>query len=142
MVTAARTRGRPFAPNTSGNPAGRPKGARNRVTVTLERIMEGDALEIVAAVLAQAKTGDLTAARLILDRVAPVPRDRRISLDLPAADTADGVDKAVCAVIAAVADGTLLLSEAVALSGLLDMRRKSIESREFESRLIALESVK
>ena len=140
MVTAARTRGRPFAPNTSGNPKGRPKGARNRVTVTLERIMEGDALEIVAAVLVAAKAGDLTAARLILDRVAPVPRDRRLTpFDLPATDTAAGIAQAQAAVVAAVAGGDLRPSEGEALAGLIDLRRRAVELADFDARLIALE---
>ena len=140
MVTAARPRGRPFAPKTSGNPKGRPKGARNRVTVTLERIMEGDVLEIVAAVLVQAKAGDLTAARLILDRVAPVPRDRRVQLDLPATGTAAGIAQAQAAVVAAVAGGELRPSEGAALADLLELRRRSMETAEFEALILALES--
>ena len=32
--TAPKQRGRPFRPGASGNPRGRPKGARNRATVT------------------------------------------------------------------------------------------------------------
>ena len=108
--------------------------------MTLERIMEGDALEIVAAVLAQAKAGDLTAARLILDRVAPVPRDRRVSLELPATNTAAGIAQAQASVIASVAAGELRPSEGAALADLLELRRRSVESAEFETRLAALES--
>ncbi len=140
MVTAARPRGRPFAPGKSGNSKGRPVGARNRVTVTLERIMEGDALEIVAAVLTAAKAGDLRAAALVLDRISPVPRDRRVSLDLPATDTAAGIAQAQAAVIASVAAGELRPSEGAALASLLELRRRSVEASEFEARLAALES--
>jgi hypothetical protein len=33
----------PFQPGQSGNPAGRPRGARNNTTVLIEQLIEGDA---------------------------------------------------------------------------------------------------
>ncbi len=102
--------------------------------------MEGDALDIVAAVLVAARAGDLTAARLILDRIAPVPRDRHLTpFDLPATDTAAGIAKAQAAVVAGVAGGELRPSEGEALAGLIEARRRAVESQEFEARLAALE---
>ena len=32
-----------FAPGVSGNPAGRPKGARNKTTLAIEALLEGEA---------------------------------------------------------------------------------------------------
>ena len=41
--TAQKQRGRPFEPGTSGNPAGRPKGARNKAAVAMEALLDGEA---------------------------------------------------------------------------------------------------
>lgn len=51
----------------SGNPAGRVKGSMNKTTQTIR----GACPEILAAVIEQAKAGDLQAAALILSRGVP-----------------------------------------------------------------------
>jgi hypothetical protein len=43
-VAWKKPRGRPFAPGVSGNPKGRPKGARNKATIVVEVLREGEAL--------------------------------------------------------------------------------------------------
>jgi hypothetical protein len=102
--------------------------------------MEGDARVIVRAVLLAASTGDMAAARMVLDRVLPVSRDRHLTpFDLPATDTAAGIAEAQAAVVAAVAGGELRPSEGQALADLLELRRRSVESADFEARLAALE---
>ncbi len=65
-----------------GNP-GRPKGARNKATVLAERLMEKDVRGITNVVVEQALAGDLQAAKLVLDRVAPPPKGRRVSFSMP-----------------------------------------------------------
>jgi hypothetical protein len=80
-------RGRPFQKGTSGNPAGRPRGARHRATVLAEKLMEEDVAKIVASVISAAKAGDMTAARVVLDRLVPVPKDRPICISLPKLET-------------------------------------------------------
>jgi hypothetical protein len=63
--------GRPFQPGRSGNPAGKPKGTRHQITLLAEQLLADDVEQVVAKVVKAAKSGDMTAARLILDRVAP-----------------------------------------------------------------------
>jgi hypothetical protein len=88
MRTAAEQRGRPFERGVSGNPAGRPKGARNRTSLMAEALTDSDAVAITRAVAAEAKRGDMVAARLVLDppvaggpgpctQVGPAERDER-----------------------------------------------------------------
>ena len=61
-----------FSPGISGNPGGRPRGAKTTAKLLpLEFITEQDVQAIVASVVAAAKEGDLTAAALVLDRVLP-----------------------------------------------------------------------
>ncbi len=76
---------------------------------------------------------------MILDRLAPPAKERPISVKLPATNTAEGVDKASQAVLNAAASGDLLLGEAQVLSGIIEGRRKTLETLEFERRITALE---
>ena len=67
------TRGRPFPP---GNP-GRPVGARNKTTVMLERMFEGEARLVARRTVMLAKEGHFGAVKLVLDRACPPRRTRR-----------------------------------------------------------------
>jgi Family of unknown function (DUF5681) len=55
--------GRPFEPGQSGNPAGRPKGSRNKATLAVEALLDGEAEEITRKAIELAKKGDLAAIR-------------------------------------------------------------------------------
>ncbi|MBL8401946.1 DUF5681 domain-containing protein, partial [Accumulibacter sp.] len=99
----------------SGNPTGKPAGVRNKATVMVQSIMERGAQEIAEAVVGLAKEGDLSAARLVLERLLPPAKERPISLALPSTDTAGGIAEAQQAILQAVAAGDLLLGEGTAL---------------------------
>ena len=136
--SAPKTRGRPFA---QGNP-GKPRGARHRVTVLAERLMEADTEAVVLAVLDAAKGGDMTAARLVLDRIAPVRKGRPVTLELPKVDTAADVLAAVGVTVAAMAAGSITPDEAATVAAVLETKRRAIETTEIETRLRALEDRK
>jgi hypothetical protein len=126
----------------SGNPTGKPAGARNKATIMVQAIMERGAQEITDAVVTAAKGGDLSAARLVLERLLPPARERPIFLELPSTDTAEGVAQAQGAILQAVAAGELLPGEAATLAGVVEARRKAVETLELEQRIAALEGMK
>ena len=66
------TRGRPFPP---GN-AGKPKGARSRVTRAMEDLLEGEAEALTRRAVEMALAGDAVALRLCMDRLLPALRER------------------------------------------------------------------
>ena len=81
----------------------------------------------------------MTAARLVLDRIAPPCRGRPVRLDLPPiVGTADLV-KALAAVADAMARGVISAEEAQAAAGVLDHQRKAVETLDLERRIAALE---
>jgi hypothetical protein len=129
-----------FEPGRSGNPAGRPKGSRNRATVALEKILDGDAESILRKAVELAQDGDPTALRLCLDRVLPPRKDRPISFDLPPIMTTEDLPKATGAIVAAVAAGELTPAEAAEISKTLDVHVRAIEATELHQRMAALEA--
>ncbi len=126
----------------SGNPIGKPAGARNKATVMVTAIMERGAREITEAVVGLAKEGDLSAARLVLERLVPPAKERPIALTLPETASAEGIAQAQGAILQAVAAGELLPGEAVTLSNIVEARRKALETQQLEQRITALESKK
>jgi Family of unknown function (DUF5681) len=123
--TGRKQRGRPFAPGTSGNPAGRPKGARNRATVAAEALLEGEAEALTRKAVELALAGDVTALRLCLERLLPPRKDRAVAFDMPAVAKADDAARGIGAVLAAVADGTIAPREASAVAGLIEAQRRA-----------------
>jgi hypothetical protein len=101
--TARKQRGRPFAKGQSGNPKGKPKGPRHQTTMLAEKLMQDAAKDVVQAVLEAAKGGDMTAARLVLERIAPVMKGRPVHLDLPLVQTAADIAAAVATLTMAIA---------------------------------------
>jgi transcription elongation factor len=102
--------------------------------------MEKNAESITQTVIEAAKSGDLTAARMILDRLAPHAKERPVSVDLPDTSTVEGINAAQQAILQAVAAGDLLPGEGTALAGIVEARRKSIETLQLDLRIAALEA--
>jgi hypothetical protein len=131
--------GRPFRPGQSGNPAGRPRGARHAATLMAEALIDGEAEEVVRAMVEAAKAGDTTAGRAILDRLVPPRRERPVMFEMPElCGPADAV-AAMAAITAAVASGDLTPGEAGELAKLVGGFVQAIEATEFEARIAALE---
>ena len=118
---------------------GRSKGARNKRTLLAEKLMGDDLEGVIQAVIAAAKGGDMQAARIILDRLAPARKGRPVTFPLPADIDAAGLAEVFASVLRAVAGGEITPEEGAAVGGLLEARRRTIETAEVEARIKALE---
>ncbi|HEX2528690.1 MAG TPA: DUF5681 domain-containing protein [Geminicoccus sp.] len=128
-----------FRKGRSGNPRGRPKGSRNRVSLALDAIAEQEAEAVLRAAIRDAQAGDTAAQRAILDRIWPVRKGRPVRLDLPAIHSAQDVAQGMTQVIAAMAAGQLSPDEAQAVVAVLERRQRVVELVELEARIAALE---
>jgi hypothetical protein len=134
-----RVRGRPFVKGSSGNPVGKKPGTRNHATVIVEALMAGDIEAVVNKVVRKAKGGDMSAARLVLDRVAPPRRGRIVRFPLPVIQCAADVVHALGAISAAVGRGEITSDEALQLSTVVEVTLRAIETAELEARVAMLE---
>jgi len=141
-VTASKnaeiTRGKPFKKGHPGGP-GRPNGSRNRASIALDKMAEGEAKEIALKLIEKAKDGDMRAAELVLQRVWPVRRGRPVTLSLPAIETVQDVVTALGLVATAVGAGELTPEEGASVAAVLEIKRKAIETADLEARIAKLE---
>jgi hypothetical protein len=137
--TAKKQRGRPFQRGHSGNPVGRPPGSRNRTTLAMEALFDGEAEAIVRKAIEKAKEGDTIALRMCLERIVPPRRDRPVGFSFPSIKTAADALAATGALVAAVANGDITPSEAAELSKLVDGFVKSLEATDLAERIAKLE---
>jgi hypothetical protein len=128
-----------FRKGQSGNPAGKPKGARHKATMAAEALLDNEAEALTRKAIERAKEGDGVALRLCLERILPARKDRAVSLDLPKIETASDVLKAISAILASVADGELTPSEAGDVVRIVEASAKAVDSADLERRIAALE---
>jgi hypothetical protein len=110
-------RGR-FRRGQSGNPNGRRPGARNRTSALALKLMDADAEPVILALIKAARGGDTTAIRMVLERVAPLPRNRPVQFSMPPIETAADLGAALGAILRAASDGEMSPDEATAFAKL------------------------
>jgi Family of unknown function (DUF5681) len=125
----------------SGNPAGRPKGARHKYLVAIEALLDGEAEGLTRKAIELALAGDTTALRLCLERILPARKDRPVRLQIPEIDGVQDLAKATAALLEAVATGQLTPAEAGEVGKLVEVHRRTVETVELEERLRRLEEV-
>jgi len=123
---------------TDGN-SGRPRGSRNKATIAIESLLEGQSEALTQAAISKALDGDSVALRLCLDRIAPPMKDKPVIFPLPQMRDAMDASQAAGSVLSAVSEGILTPIEATRVMGLIDSYRRTLELTEIENRLKVLE---
>jgi hypothetical protein len=120
-------RGR-WAPGQSGNPAGKAPGTRNRATRLRELLADGDEALAVKVLMDRVRAGDGVAARFVLDRLFPKPRDRDIDLALPPPEAGTTLVQMFDRVLWLMAAGEITIDEASRIARLIGDRRDQVEA--------------
>ncbi|MEA3023836.1 MAG: hypothetical protein QOK01_2688 [Alphaproteobacteria bacterium] len=129
-----------FQKGESGNPGGRPRGARNKRTLLAEHLLEGDTEAIVRTMIERAKEGDMAAVRLCVDRICPRLTDRPAGFELPPLARAADAPAAMAAIAQALADGDLTAAEAADLGKFVESFVRAFAEADLEKRLGQLEA--
>jgi hypothetical protein len=128
------------APNSpSSSPMASTASTRNKITLAVEALLDGEAETITRKAIELAKDGDLAALRLCLDRIAPPRKDRPVLFELPPVSSAADAANAAAALLEAVAVGDFTPAEASELGKLIEAYFKALEATDFAERLDKLE---
>ena len=138
--TGKKQKGR-FKPGQSGNPAGRPKGARHKSTMAALSLLEGEAQALTRKAIEEAMGGNMVALKLCLERLVPAAKERPVDIAFPEVSDASDLAKLTGTLLAAVGDGSLDCGQAASLSKVIDAHRNTLELSEIETRLQNIEEV-
>jgi len=132
-----------------GNPGGPGNPHARRIaqfrSAVLGAVTPEDLDEVVRGLLDAAKSGDLAATKLLLDRTlgkATAQKDdtETAPLALPAlATTKDTVD-AMSTILTAMGDGRITAETATKMSSVVELARRTLETHELAARVDALEA--
>jgi len=125
-----------WRPGESGNPAGRPAGTGE--IAKLRAAIAEHVPSIISNLKDAALSGDVSAARLLLERVIPPVKASEEAAQLALPD--GSLTEQGRAVVAAVAAGDLAPGQGAALLASLGTLAKLTEADELERRIAALEA--
>ena len=128
-----------FQKGQSGNPAGRPRGARGKATMLAQTLIEGDVEALVRAAIDLAKKGDMRALRLCLNQLLPSRKHAPVACEFPPIEKPADSIPAMAAITGAVADGDLAPGEAAELAKVIDLYLKAVSTVDFDRRLTEVE---
>jgi len=84
---------------------GRPKGSRNKATIAIESLLEGQAEALTQTAIKKALEGDSVALRLCMDRIAPPPKDAAVTFSMPIMSNVLDAAEAAGSVLRAMSEG-------------------------------------
>ena len=124
-----------FTKGVSGNPAGRPKGIkdkRHRYAESIESMIP----DVLESVFQKAIAGDMTAAKMLLDRSLPTKRPEQERVQIPINESTALNAREV---LQSVFDGEVSPSVGASLLASITGVLKAIEVEELAKRIEALE---
>ena len=124
-----------FQKGQSGNPFGRPRGARNSATLAAEALLDGEAEALTRKAIEMALGGDTVALRICMERLLPARKDRPLTFSLPPINNARDAADISAAVIDAVSNGAVNLGEAAEIAKMIDTYVKAHNAAELDERV-------
>ena len=127
-----------FEVGSSGNPAGRPPGIRDRRQAMRDKLAT-HADELIAKVVELAKAGDTAALRVCIERLIPPAKAKDDPVDLPELKK-DALGDCGKAVLTALAEGRITPEESATIMSALYAQVRVVEATDLEQRIAALEA--
>jgi hypothetical protein len=127
-----------FQKGQSGNPAGRPRGSRNKASIRMQEMLEENIDQLVQKALDLALAGNMGALRLCLDRAASMRANEPL-VEMPPLAKAGNATGAIAQLASAAAAGDITADEAAKLAKVISLYVDSLQAHEFEERLENLE---
>ncbi|MBF0258639.1 MAG: hypothetical protein HQK62_07345 [Desulfamplus sp.] len=138
--TVSKTEKHLFKPGKSGNPAGRPKGTKNKLTIAAQSLLKGEAEALTRKAVEMALNGDIQALRLCIERLLPPVREPLLEpFKMPSIKKAESLPRVTEMILKEVAAGNLTPGQGESISRIVEQHRKSLELNDLELRLKALE---
>jgi hypothetical protein len=137
-ITTQKQKG-PWKKGQSGNPAGRPKGARHKSTMAALALLEGEAQALTRKAIEEAMGGNMVALKLCLERLVPPAKERPVDIAFPEISDASDLAKLTAALLTAVGNGNLDPGQAASLAKVVETHRNTLELTEIQSRLQKIE---
>lgn len=128
-----------FKPGKSGNPKGRPPGAKGKAAMTAKTILEGHAEAITIKAVEMALKSDPVAMRLCMERIFPKPKEALIKTKLPEINRSADIPHAIAKIFQMIGNGILTIDQGKTLAGIADAQGNILEIAELEKRIAALE---
>ena len=104
-------------------------------------MLDGEAEALTRKAIDMALAGDTVALKLCIDRIFPVRRDRPVTFALPPITSARDAADISAAVMAAVSNGDITLSEASEIGKLIDSYVKAYQVAELDDRTARVEQL-
>ena len=127
-----------FSKGVSGNPAGRPKGIkdkRHRYSEAIDSMIP----QVLDSVFQKAIAGDMTAAKMLLDRTLPNKRPAQEHVEI---EHSGNIARDAQNVLGSVLDGEVSPDVGASLLSAMTTVLKAIEVEELAKRIEALEEAK
>lgn len=129
-----------FKKGQSGNPAGKKPGTRNKTTVALETLLDGEADTLTRKAIEMAKSGDSAMLRLCIERLIPPRKDRPINFELPPLVTTQDASLAMLKILEGVSRGELTPNEAGEISKVIENYAETVRLSDLEQRISEMEA--
>jgi hypothetical protein len=128
------TRGRPFPKGNSG----RKPGSKNRNTLVLAALLEGESEALLRTGIQRALGGDVVMLKFLLGRL--LPRERPVTIELPQMLFADDGVEALGSIMRAVSIGAISPDEGAKLATIVKSYTDAIDNADVVKRLDAIEN--
>jgi hypothetical protein len=138
-ATSNRTSEGHWPRGTSGNPAGRPPGSRNKTTLMMQELLESEAGSLVRKAMELAYSGEPHALRICMERLLPPRKERPIQLPLPEVKNGQDALAALACILTATGEGEITPGEARILSEIVEAQKRVIEVENHDRRIAELE---